>query len=44
MQAELVQTELVRTELVAELVAELKARAEIRQLKELKILLIAVRC
>ena len=32
------RTELVRTELVA----ELKARAEIRQLEELKILLIAV--
>ena len=32
------------TELVTKLVAELEARAEIRQLKELKILLIAVRC
>ena len=41
---ELAQTELVRTELVAELVAELEARAEIRQLEELEILLVAVRC
>ena len=41
---ELVQTELVRAELVqTELVAELEARAEIRQLEELEILLVAVR-
>ena len=39
---ELVQAELVQTE--AELVAELEAQAEIRQLKELEILLVAVRC
>ena len=38
MRTELVQTELVRTELVA----ELKAQAKIWQLKELKILLVAV--
>ena len=37
-QAELVGTELVETELVGtELVAELEARAEIRQLEELKV-------
>jgi hypothetical protein len=34
----------MQTELITELVAELKVRAEIRQLKELEILLIAVRC
>ena len=41
---ELMETELVGTELVAELVAELEAWAEIRQLEELEILLVAVRC
>ena len=41
-QAELVQAELVRTKLVTKLITELKARAKIRQLKELKILLIAI--
>ena len=50
---ELVRTELVRMELVAELVAELEARAEIRQPEELEVfdslrlsivLLLAVRC
>jgi hypothetical protein len=35
-------TELTQTELVAELITELKAQAKIRQLKELEILLIAV--
>ena len=40
-QTELVQTELVRTELVR---TELVAQVEIRQPKELKVLLIAVRC
>ena len=33
----------METKLVAELITELKARAKIRQLKELKMLLIAVR-
>ena len=45
MRTELIQTELVRTELVeTELVAELEARAEIRQPEELEVLLVAVRC
>ena len=36
-------TELVGTELVAELVAELEARVKVRQLEALEVLLVAVR-
>ena len=44
MQTELAQTELAQTELVqTELIAELEARAEMRQLEELEVLLITVR-
>ena len=42
-QTKLIETELVGTELIAKLIAELEIRARIQQLKELKILLIAVR-
>ena len=41
---ELVRMELVGTELVAELVVELEARVEVRQLKALEVLLVAVHC
>ena len=41
---ELVRTELVGMELVAELVTELEARVEVQQLEALEVLLMAVRC